>query len=107
MKIPNLILEDFLTQAACSAKLAVASGGAWLATTSIPEGHDIAKLASGLTGWGLALACIWTLTKAVKVLFDKLEEKDAAIQRLNDVAISKAESQRTEMLEELKKMNQR
>ncbi len=105
MKIPNEILDPFLAQAALSMKLAVGSFATWLATTNIPEGNELAKMASGLTGWGLSIACIWTLTKAIRVLFAKLEEKDKTIQQLNDIAVSKAEAQRTEMLNELKMIN--
>ena len=107
MKIPNEILDPFLAQTALALKLAIGSAATWIATTNIPEGHELAKVASGLTGWGLAIACIYSLTKAVRVLFAKLEEKDKAIQALNDIAISKAEAQRTEMLNELKLMNER
>lgn len=107
MKIPNEIIDPFLSQVFFSLKLLLGSGATWIASVAIPEGHDIAKIASGLTGWGLAIACIYSLSKAVKVLFAKLEEKDKAIQQLNDIAISKAESQRTEMLNELKMMNER
>lgn len=107
MKIPNEIIDTFVAQVFFSMKLLLGSGATWIATAAIPEGHELVKVASGLTGWGLAIACIYSLSKAVKVLFDKLEEKDKAIQNLNDIAISKAESQRTEMLNELKMMNER
>jgi hypothetical protein len=107
MKLPNEILDPFLAQTALSMKLAIGSFATWMATTNIPEGHELAKIASATTGWGLAIACIWSLTKAVRVLFLKIEEKDKAIQALNDIAVSKAEAQRTEMLNELKLMNER
>ena len=51
----------------------------------------VAKYASALTGWGLAIACIFVLTRTVKHLFEKLEKKDEYIKQLHEMALKKAE----------------
>lgn len=84
----------------------------------LPPEQEIAKAASALTGWGLAVACIWTLAKVVKALYVKIDEeraehkremaeKDKIISDLHSSAVMKSEAQRQDMLNELKLMNER
>ena len=84
----------------------------------LPPEQEIAKAASALTGWGLAVACIWTLAKVVKALYVKIDEeraehkremaeKDKVISDLHSSAVMKSEAQRQDMLNELKLMNER
>lgn len=84
----------------------------------LPPEQEIAKAASALTGWGLAVACIWTLAKVVKALYVKIDEeraehkremaeKDRVISDLHSTAVMKSEAQRQDMLNELKLMNER
>ena len=98
-------LASFLINACASIKFLGGSGAAYMVAQVLPEEQGILKIASALTGWGLAIACIYTLVKAVRILFAKLEEKDKIISDLHATAISKAEGQRKEMLDELKIMN--
>jgi hypothetical protein len=58
-----------------------------------------------VTGWVLALVCIYVLCKTVKVLFAKLEERDGMIRDLLAKETVKADRQREDMLDELKQIN--
>ena len=98
-------LASFLINACAAGKFLGGSGVSFMIAQVVPEEQGLIKIASALTGWGLAIACIYTLVKAVRILFAKLEEKDKVIADLHATAISKAEGQRKEMLDELRIMN--
>lgn len=120
-------LETFLHGMSSVAKMMAGSGISFWIANAVPESQEIAKAASALTGWGLAICCIYTLMKVVKTLFEKMEkqriefqdlliqrekehaakveEKDRVISELHETAVSKSERQREEMLNELKIMN--
>ena len=67
------------------------SGASFILSTEIPSELGLAKYASALTGWGLAIACIFVLTRTVKHLFEKIEKKDEYIKQLHESALKKAE----------------
>jgi hypothetical protein len=73
-------------------------------STEIPPELGLAKYASALTGWGLALACIWVLSKTVKHLFEKIEAKDKRIEELHTEALKKSDEIAEERLKALKEM---
>lgn len=64
-----------------SGALCVSSAISFIVANAMPE-ESLFKMASGITGWALAISCIWVLTKSVKTLFAKLEEKDALIRSI-------------------------
>jgi hypothetical protein len=105
MKLPELDMQEpiiqFLTQTGKAMALLIGSGGFTFLSQSIPDEAGLAKIASSLTGWGLAIACIWVLVKAVLILFAKMEEKDKIIALLHEQALEKAERQRDEAEREL------
>lgn len=76
-----------------SAKLCAGSAGSFYIANAMPE-ESLFKIASGVTGWALAVVCIWVLSKTVKELFAKLESKD-------DLIRSILEKQRDDLQEEL------
>lgn len=76
-----------------AAKLCAGSAGSFYLANAMPE-ESLFKLASGVTGWALAVVCIWVLSKTVKQLFVKLEAKD-------DLIRSILEKQRDDLREEL------
>lgn len=111
MKITDFDMQEpvfqFLTQAGKSVALLFGSGGFTLLSQTIPDDAGLAKIASSLTGWGLAIACIWVLVKAVRILFAKMEEKDTIIASLHKQALEKAEKQRDDAEKELQKKSER
>jgi hypothetical protein len=86
---------ELLTEFTCGIYKALTlfcgSGASFLLSTEIPAELGMAKYASALTGWGLAIACIFVLTRTVKHLFEKLEKKDEYIKQLHEMALKKAE----------------
>ena len=64
-----------------SGLLCAGSAASFYIANIVPE-ESLFKMASGITGWALAITCIWVLTKSVKTLFAKLEEKDALIRSI-------------------------
>jgi len=120
MKLPNIDLAEpinaFSIGIAKCLGLFSGSGVAWLIAQVIPDEQSAIKAASAVTGWVLAVACIYVLAKTVKVLFEKMEEqrkehaaelekKDVIIGELHETAVKKADEQRLEMLNELKSIN--
>lgn len=89
------MLESILHQIANSGKLAAGSGVSFWIANSVPD-KSVLEMASAVTGWGLALVCIFTLTKAVRFLFVKIQEKDAQIQKILEDAVKKAEQHQNE-----------
>lgn len=94
------------------------SGFALFIAQALSEEHWIIKAASAVTGWALAVIMLYVLMRTVKTLFEKMEQmrqehkaelakKDEIIAELHETAVSKAESQRLDMLNELKKFNER
>lgn len=76
------MLSNFTVGMVKVVTLMVGSGGSlWLAQ-AVPDELSVAKMASGLTGWGLAVAAIVVLARTVKHLFNKHEEKDKAFAAL-------------------------
>ncbi|CAB4159245.1 hypothetical protein UFOVP736_18 [uncultured Caudovirales phage] len=121
-------LDTFCTGMVSVMKYCTGSGiGFLVANAPLPESLEVAKYAGAVTGWVLAIICIWTLAKVARALYDelkseranheskmeakareheaKIEEKDKAIADLQAAAIGKSERQREEMLNELKIMN--
>ena len=86
---------ELLTEFSCGIYKALTlfcgSGASFLLSTEISDEMGVAKYASALTGWGLAIACIFVLTRTVKHLFEKLEKKDEYIKQLHEMALKKAE----------------
>lgn len=111
MKLPEFDMSEpvfqFLTQAGKSVALLCSSCGFTFLSQTIPDDAGIAKIASSLTGWGLAIACIWVLVKAVRILFAKMEEKDQIIAALHKQALEKAEKQRDEAEKELQRKSEK
>ena len=107
MKLPDLADPLSLFCAGLFKALSTLGGSGLMLTIAqaIPDEHALLRSASAVTGWGLAILCIITLGKTVKTLFAKIEEKDKVIADLHETAVSKADSQRKEMLEELKSIN--
>ena len=109
MKLPDFDHIDAITIFATGIGKAVSflgsSGACWYIANALPEEQSLIKAASALTGWGLAIACIYTLVRAVRVLFAKLEDKDKIISELHETALTKAENHREKMLVELQAIN--
>jgi hypothetical protein len=120
MRIPTLDMSEpittFLAGVGKAVSLFGGSGITFLFAQTLPDEQSLIKAASAVTGWALAVCCIWTLTKTVKVLFEKMEtlrkehaeeieKKDETIALLHDEAIRKAESRSAEVLAELKAIN--
>ena len=86
---------ELLTEFTCGIYKALTlfggSGASFLLSTEIPDEMGVAKYASALTGWGLAIACIFVLSRTVKHLFEKLEKKDEYIKQLYETSLKKAE----------------
>lgn len=99
------IIPEFMCGSFKSMAMIIGAKLAFMISEITPDADSLIKNASGLTGWGLAIACIYTLAKTVKTLFAKIEEKDKIINDMHQTAVSKAEDQREEMLDELKKIN--
>ena len=85
------LLTEFSVGISKTITLFCSSGFSFLLSTEIPDELGLAKYASALTGWGLAIACIFVLTRTVKHLFEKLEKKDDYIKQLHETALKKAE----------------
>ncbi len=92
------------------------SGIAYTIAQIAGEEHWIVKAAGAITGWALAVIMLFVLMKTVKILFEKMElmqrthkeelaEKDRIIAELHETAVAKAESQRLDILNELKISN--
>lgn len=64
-----------------SFKLCLGSAGSFFVANAMPD-ESMLKVASGVTGWILALACIWVLARSVQALFAKLEAKDELIRTI-------------------------
>ena len=111
MKLPDFDMSEpvfqFLTQVGKSVALLFGSGFCTFLSQTMPDDAGIAKLASSLTGWGLAIACIWVLVKAVRILFAKMEEKDQIIASLHEQALEKAEKQRDDAEKELHRKSEK
>ena len=111
MKLPDFDMHEpviqFLTQTGKSVVLLFGSGGFTFLSQTLPDDAGVAKLASSLTGWGLAIACIWVLVKAVRILFAKMEEKDQIIASLHKQALEKAEKQRDDAEKELQRKSEK
>lgn len=67
-----------MTQLFNSGRWMIGSCGAFV-TANISKNNELISNASTVTGWGLAIISIFTLAKAVKFLYLKVEEKDAII----------------------------
>lgn len=89
------VLSSAVAGFADSLKLCAGSAGSLYLANVLPE-ESLFKLASGVTGWALAVACIYVLTKTVKALFAKLEAKD-------DLIRSILEKQRDDLQKEVDK----
>jgi hypothetical protein len=89
----NPILSSATLGFSKAAKLCAGSAGSFFVANAMPE-ESIFKIASGVTGWALAIVCIWVLSKTVRALFDKLEAKD-------DLIRSILEKERDELKHEL------
>ena len=85
------LLTEFSIGISKTITLFFSSGFSFLLSTEIPDELGLAKYASALTGWGLAIACIFVLSRTVKHLFEKLEKKDEYIKELHETALKKAE----------------
>jgi len=85
------LLTEFTVGIYKALTLFCGSGASFLLSTEMPAELGMAKYASALTGWGLAIACIFVLTRTVKHLFEKLEKKDEYIKQLHEMALKKAE----------------
>jgi len=94
----NNILSAAVSGFGDAIKLCVGSAGSFFLANTMPE-ESLFKLASGVTGWALAVACIYVLTKTVKALFAKLEAKDDLIRAI-------LEKQRDDLQEEIDKRDQ-
>lgn len=88
--ITPAMLEAILHQITNSGKWAAGSGLSFWVANTMPDKSTL-ELASAVTGWGLALVCIFTLGKTVRFLFTKIQEKDAQIQKFLEDAVKKAE----------------
>ena len=84
------MLEAIIHQISNSGKWAAGSGASFWIANTVPD-KSVLELASAVTGWGLALVCIFTLGKTVRFLFAKIQEKDAQIQKFLEDAVKKAE----------------
>jgi|GEM_PF-2417613 len=60
----------------------IASGAAFLISDVLPQQFDLAKNASQLTGWGLALVVIYTLWKVVVHLYAVIAQQNSTINKL-------------------------
>lgn len=85
------IMSEFYAGLSKAVATMIGSGTTFFIANETPPQFEIAKWASGLTGWGLALTTIYILSKTVKHLFIKLEEKDARIEELHERATKRAE----------------
>jgi len=77
----NPILLNAVSGFKDSFLLCISSALSFIVANAMPE-ESLFKMASGITGWALAVSCIWVLSKSVKTLFSKLEEKDALIRSI-------------------------
>lgn len=98
-------LETFIASLATSGKYLIGSGCSFVLANSLPEEDGLIRAASAITGWALAIVCIFYLSKAVRFLYEKLEQKDSVIAKLHEAAEEKADLQRKEILEELRNLN--
>ncbi len=96
------IIPSFTAGLVKAISLLGGSGASLFLSTAMPDELGLAKYASALTGWGLALACIWVLSKTVKHLFEKLEAKDKRIEELHSEALKKSDEIAEERLAALK-----
>jgi hypothetical protein len=103
--IPIPILTTFVAGLQTSGRYLGGSATSFMIAAVIPEEESLIKAASAITGWALAVVCIWTLAKAVRFLYTKIEEKDVLIAKLHFDAEAKADKQRQDMLDELKSIN--
>jgi len=110
------ILTAFCTGITKCLGLLSGSGIAMFVAQALPDEQSVIKAASAVTGWVLAVSCIYVLAKTVKVLFERMESqrkehadalksKDEIIAELHETAVQKADAQRLEMLNELKSIN--
>ena len=111
MKDLPMMIETVASGFGTSIKYCIGSGSAFFVANTLPE-ESIFRAASAVTGWALAIVCIWYLAKTCKFLYAKLEEKDLkldakdkVIEELYAAAATKADQQRQDMLDELKKIN--
>lgn len=92
------------------------SGLAFFVAQAASEEHWIIKAAGAITGWALAVIMLYVLMRTIKVLFEEMKqmqkehkeaitEKDRIIAELHETAVAKAESQRLDILNELKIAN--
>jgi len=114
MKLPDLqaltdldILSQFYFGLAKVTGLILASGSSFFIANAIPEEIFLGKEASIITGWGLALVTIITLSKVVKALFKKLEERDDIIHNLHKLAIDREQAISNERLKALEEERHR
>lgn len=108
MKLPSLpdlpdldILSQFYFGLAKVTGLILASGSSFVVANAIPEEVFFGKEASVITGWGLAIVTIVTLSRVVRALFRKLEDRDAIIHDLHKIAIDREKAISEERLKAL------
>jgi hypothetical protein len=99
--IPHEMLEAIVHQITNSGKYAAGSGVSFLIANAVPD-KSLLELASAVTGWGLALVCIFTLGRTVKFLFTKIQEKDTLIQKIFAEAEQRAEKRLQEEIDKHK-----
>ena len=98
------MIETVAAGFSTSIKYCAGSGASFFIANALPE-ESLLKAASAVTGWALAIVCIWTLAKTVKFLYAKIEDKDLQIKKMNEEAITRADQQRADMLQELQQIN--
>jgi hypothetical protein len=87
------VLANALSGFSDSLRLMFCSAASFMLANVMPE-ESLLKLASGITGWVLAVSTIYVLVKTVRVLFAKLEAKD-------DLLRAMLEKQRDDLQKEL------
>lgn len=86
--------------------LLFASGGSFFVANNMPDEVIFGKEASLMTGWGLAVACIYTLAKVVKRLFEKIEERDKVILDMHKESVAREKQisdERQEAIDDLER----